>query len=44
MNGLLKIRAWRMGCPVYFRLEATFFYRRYKAGMIKQGSRAQMLT
>ena len=31
----LKIRALRRGCPVYFRLQATFFYKRCRASVTK---------
>ena len=36
MNGLLKVRALRMGSPVYFRLQATFFYKTCRARMTEQ--------
>ena len=35
MSGLLKVRTLRMGYPVYFRLQVTFFYKRYIANMTK---------
>ena len=35
MNGLLKVRDLRMGYPAYFRLYATFFYKRCRASMTK---------
>ena len=31
----LKVRALRMGCYVYFRLQAAFFYKRCRASMTK---------
>ena len=44
MNGLLKVRALRMGSPVYFMLQATFFYKRCRARMteLKKGYRSNM--
>ena len=35
VNGLLKVRALRIGCPVYFSLCAASFCRRYRATMTK---------
>ena len=35
MNGLLKVRVLRMVYLVYFRLLATFFYKRCRASMTK---------
>ena len=44
MNGLWKVRALRMGSPVYFTLQATFFYKRCRARMteLKKGYRSNM--
>lgn len=33
MNGLLKVRALKIGYPVYSRLQATFFYKRCRANL-----------
>ena len=35
MNVLLKVRALRIGCPLYFWLQATLFYKRCRASMTK---------
>ena len=35
MIGLLQVRALRIGYPVYFRIQATFFYKRFRASMNK---------
>ena len=31
----LKIRALKMGYPVYFKLQATLFYKRFRTSMTK---------
>ena len=31
----LKIKALRMGCPVYFKLQATLFYKWFRTSMTK---------
>ena len=40
---LLKVRALGMGYPVYFRLQATFFYQRCRASMTKHRQQTQGL-
>ena len=38
VDGFFKVKALRMGSPVYFRLWAAFFYERCRASMTKQAT------
>ena len=40
MNGLLKVRSLRIGCPMYFRLSAALFYNRYRTSRTSAGQQS----
>ena len=40
MNGLLKVRSLRTGYPVYFRLSAALFYKRYRTSLTSTGQQS----
>ena len=40
MNGLLKVRSLRIGCPMYFRLSAALFYKRCRTSRTSAGQQS----